>query len=321
MASQERLSDYLFPRPRERGADDPRTRRPAERPDSFWGRHLRPPSALVLAVVVTVVAVTVAFVATVIYANVDAGRPLAPETAAPPPTSPDPQPGVVEPEAGEPTPTTTPEILTPELIAEKLRESVWSVSSFDVAGGRTEGSAFVAGSFGGRTLLVTSLSVVGAATREPAPAITIGQDGRSADATLWTWHEESDLALLVTDLSSPGLPLGIGAPVERGDRIYAMAAARPLSPGIVTGVAADGVDHNIFVEAPLQGAPMVNERGQVVAVLSAAYNPGGRATTTTFVGVPIARACGPVLDCGGGNVDPESPGASSGPSTTTAARD
>lgn len=324
MSSPERLSDYLFPRPREQARPAPVARAPYGRSwfepgnDSFWHRHLRPPSALVLSLAVSLMAAVIAFVATIIYANVDAGRSLeaepTPPTAVPAQGNDDEE---VPPGEGDATTaTTTPEVLTDDLLAERLSASVWSVSTLSPSGEPVEGSAFVAGSFGGRALLLTSLAVVDAATAEPAPPITISQGSRTTDVTLWTWQESSDLALLVTNVGSPSLPLGIGADLERNDRLYTMAAGRTLTRGIVTAVGSDGLDHNIFVEPALAGAPILNQRGEVVAVASAAYNPGGRATTTTFIGIPVSRACERVLDCGGGNVDPDN-----SPSTTVEASD
>ena len=321
---QERLSDYLFPRPRQARTDPPQ-RQPWRQPgwdhddgDSFWRRHLRPPSALAVAVGVSLLAAIVAFVATIVVANVDAGRPLDTEPTVPTAVPEDTVPGdpADDDPSGSPT-TTTPEVLTTDLIEERLAGSVWAVKTLDARGEPVEGTAFVAGNFGGRTLLVTSLAVVQAATSQPAPTITISQGSRTSEATIWTWHEASDLALLVTSAGSPSLPLGFRADIRVNDRLYSMAGGRSLSLGIVTAVAPDGIDHNIFVEPQLAGAPVMNQRGEVVAVASAAYNPGGRATTTTFVAIPIDRACERILDCGQGNVDP----ATSGPTTTVAARD
>lgn len=281
---------------------------------SFWYRHTRPLSAIAVSGLVVVLAVVVAFFATLVYAKVDAGRPLRSEVATDTTVAgseggaePDP-PGPAEP--AQPSPTIASSgVLTNDVISSKLNESVWAVSTRDPVGQVVEGSAFSAGSAGGRSLLITSLSVVRAATREPAPPIQLRQGGRTVEATLWTWQEDRDLALLVTGANSPGLPMAAASATKPGDRVYTLTPGRALTLGIVTGVGADGIDHNIFVDNSLQGAPLVNQRGEVVAVASLAYNPGGRGSTTLFVGVPVALACERVLVCGGGNTAPDSPAA------------
>lgn len=298
--------------------------RPGERGPSYdsfrgsvWRRHLRPPSALAVVVMVALLAMVAAFVATVVFANIDAGRPLAQEDPiASVPTTVPATPG----EATVPTPggvgtPGTPAILTNELIEQKINSSLWLVSTRTEVGAAIEGSAFTVGSFGGQTLLLTSLSTVRAATRTPAPEISVSQGSRTVVATLWTWEESRDLALLTVSAGSPSLTLGNSAAVQRGDRIYTGAPARAMTPGIVTAAAADGIEHNIVIDGLLEGSPIVNQRGEVVAMASAAYNPGGRGTTTVFVGVPIALACERVLRCGAGNTEP-----SSTPSPTTTTR-
>jgi S1-C subfamily serine protease len=265
---------------------------------------------------VSLLAAVVAFGATLIYASIDAGRPLetevvageqAPEGA----TTLPPEPPTLPPDDG-PTTTQAPEILSPEELASKVAASVWAVRTLDPVGRSVQGTAFVAGAFGGQTLLLTSHALVRAATQAPAPTITVAQGGRTVEATLWTWHEDRDLALLVIGGASPGLQWAPSTPpLAPGDRLYAGTTSRGVSPGIVTAVAEGAIEHNIYTDESLQGAPLLNQKGEVVAMASQAYDPNGRATTTIFIGVPVRLACERVLRCGSGNTaataEPETP--------------
>lgn len=279
---------------REHRSVRPAVARRYRRRRNFWQRHF----AFTAAVVVTALALIVAFVSTLVYARVDAGRTITtePSTIPRPPstraTADNPESGVAR----------APEILNESDLAKKTAASIRTVRTQDESGQPVEGTAFVAGSFGGQTLFLTSFAVVRALTKAPAPPITL--EG-SRQVTLWTWHEEKDLALLVVPGGIETLPW---APAVRpGDKVWAAGAGQKLAVGVVTAAGADGVEHNIFVEGGRQGAPIVNQKGEVVAMASAAYNPGGKGTDTVFMGVPIRSACERVLRCGDSNTQPTTP--------------
>jgi hypothetical protein len=282
----------------------PRRRRP-RRPRYFHG------GAFSMLIIATMLAVFTAFAATVIYATVDAGRPLptAP-TTAPTPNTPHTT------LAAPPGPTTTraPQDLSQEDLAKKVAGSVRVLNTLNEAGQPVTGTAFVVGTFNGQTFLVTSFSLVRAATRSPGPPITLG--GR--EVTLWTWEESRDLALLVTGTQIESLPWA-PEPPKPGEKVYVGGAEQRLSVGIVTGVTGEGVDHNVFIDDVRQGAPVVNQKGEVLAMASKAYNPGGRGTDTVFIAVPIKLTCERVLRCGTGNTSPTetTPTSTPNPSTTT----
>lgn len=279
-------------------------RGPRRRPDSFWHRHLRPPSALAVAVLAVLLAAVVSLVTTLVFASVDANRPLETSLTDQPTSTGVPGTAVTVPEPVTAPPSTLPSgALTNDALAEKLNASVWLVNTRNEAGEAVEATAFVAGSFGGQTLLVTSLAVVEAATRLPAPEITVRQDGRTLRATLWTWQEGRDLALLTIAANSPGLPLAPEVTPAVGDRLYTLSTGRPLAPGIVTGVTPAALEHNLLTDGVLQGAPLVNQRGEVLAMASTVYDPTGRASTTIYVGVPIRLACERLLRCGAATVE------------------
>src|SRR5262249_10565537 len=159
---------------------------------------------------------------------------------------------------------------------------------------------FVVGTFGGQTYLLTSFNVVRASTKNPGPGISL--DG-SRNATLWTWQEDKDLALLVVSGSIESLPFLSGV-LSVGQKIFAGGAAQKLAPGVVNSVSDVGIDNNIFMDDVKQGAPLVNQKGEVVGMASKVYNPNGTGTDTRFTGVPIRAACDRVLRCGSGNTTP-----------------
>lgn len=221
----------------------------------------------------------------------------------------------------EPTgPTTTrPEILTPDGIAKRTAPSVWSVSSLDESGRPVEGTGFIAGSFGGQTYLLTSFSLVRAATRIPGPEIVVRNGRTDLNATLWTWQEDRDLALLVTSRSVASLTWANDDPAPKaGDKVYLVASDGGPVAGVLSGVSPTSIQHNIFVDERRQGAPLINERGQVLGMASLGLTPPGAVPSfDTFFAVPIASACDRVLNCGGGNASVPSTVAPTGPNATT----
>lgn len=271
------------PAPVPRPVRAPRARRPRR---YFHG------GPLAMVTIAGVVAVVAALVATLVYAQVDAGRKISADR--PPAQTVPPRPATT---ADEGPTTTRVENLSPDELAEKVQASERAVHTFDDAGEPVDATAFVVGTANGQTLLLTSFAAVRAATQAPAPKILLGG---SQEATLWTWQEERDMALLVIGGSIPSLPWAT-APAKKGDKIFAAAAGQKLTTGVVTGTTGNAIEHNIFTDPPRQGAPIVNQRGEVVAMASLTYDPAGKATDTVFIGVPVRAACERVLSCGGGN--------------------
>lgn len=264
--------------------------------EPFLRRHFWPPSAFGTIVLAVVVSVITGLLAAVYY--------TASESKAVQLRDPDgpveEQPGADDPDLSIPvSPTTTRlEVFSVEALAKEVAPSIWSVSTLDEAGRPVEAAAVVAGSFGGQSFLLTPLAVVRASTRVPGPEITVRNGGTSARATLWTWQEDKDLALLVISRSAP--PLTWAADNTDGlvgSKVYVAAPGAPLAPGVVSGVAPDGIRHNVFVEGNRQGAPLVNQAGELLGMVSLDYNPGGVGTDRIFVAVPVRLACEKVLTC------------------------
>lgn len=285
----------------------------------FLRRHFWPPSAFGIVVISLVVSMAVGFTGALIYTSSDNAQIAAVDPADQTRVAPTVPPG------SEPTgPTTTkpPEILTPDGISKKAAPSVWAVSSLDEAGRPVEGSGFIAGSFGGQTYVLTSLSIVRAATRIPGPEIVVRNGGSEVKATLWTWQEDRDLALLVTGRTAPSLSWADeNPPAKPGDKVYVMAGAGggPVS-GVISAVSPASIQHNVFIDPARQGAPLLNEKGQILGMVSLSPEVGAVPGGTNFVAIPISAACDRVLSCGGGNAGVQSTVAPTGNNATTTTR-
>ena len=264
----------------------------------FLRRHFWPPSAFGIIVISLLASVMVGFTGALIYTSSDNAKIAALDPADQTRVAPT-IPGSAEQAAT--TTTKPPEILTPDGIAKKAGPSVWTVSSLDEAGRPVEGSGFVAGSFGGQTYLLTSLSIVRAATRIPGPEIVVRNAGSDVKATLWSWQEDNDLALLATGRTVPSLSWADENPAAKaGDKVYVVGAGGGAMAGVIWNVSPANIQHNVFIDARLQGAPLLNDKGQILGMASLSLNPGD----TNSSAVPIGAACQRVLSCGSGNSVP-----------------
>ncbi len=147
---------------------------------------------------------------------------------------------------------------------------------------------------------------------EPGAEIIVRNGGTQANAVLWTWQEDRDLALLVVPRVSPPLPwAGDNHVSKAGDKIFVAADDTSLAQGKITSVSSTGIEHDVVIDGLRQGGPLVNDRGEVLGMASAAYNPGGVGTDRIFIAVPIRDACQQVLSCSSGSA------AASPPTTAT----
>lgn len=191
-------------------------------------------------------------------------------------------------------------------LVEQVGPSVWFVVTRDEAGQPSVGSAFVAASDAEQSFLLTSYSTVRANTAQPAPGIRVRKGGEELDATLWTWDEGRDLALLVLRKGNqPRLEWAGNGGVSLGDRLFVVsglgAAGGAVTQGFVADVSATGIQHDAAVGAAFQGGPIVNDAGEVMALASRTYSPLGFAPGDVRFGVPIRESCQAVLRCPGGN--------------------
>ncbi len=188
-------------------------------------------------------------------------------------------------------------------ILEKAAPSVWFVSTLDAAGQPSVGSAFVVFSDRDQSFLLTSFTTVRAATAKPAPDIVVRKGDDELRATLTSWDEAHDMALLTLDRPSlPALPWAPASPaLQIGDRVFVVsglgAAGGSISQGFVADVSANGIQHDAPVGAAFQGGPLLNSSGEVLGLASRAYSPLGFAPEAVFFAVPIRTSCSEVVRC------------------------
>jgi len=194
-------------------------------------------------------------------------------------------------------------------LVDKVKDSIYLVETLDEFGRPQAGSAFVVTSDAERSYLVTSLTVVRASTRKPGPAVTLRKGNERIDATLWTWHEERDLALLIVNKGS--LPrvkwAAADAPPQYGERIFDVAgvggAGGSITQGFVADVSAAGIMHDAAVTGPFAGGPILNSKGEVLGVGAPGYAPLGFTSDRVTFAPYIRAACEKVLKCPAGAAD------------------
>ncbi len=189
-------------------------------------------------------------------------------------------------------------------LASGAEPSVWFVETFDDTGAPSVGSAFVVFSDPDTSFLLTSYTTIRAGTSQPAPGIVLVKRDQRIDATLLTWDEAADLALVSIPVG--GLPALVfvedPAAVQAGDRIFAVSGLGAMGASITQGVVADAagnaITHDIAIGAALQGGPLLDSDGRVVAVASRHFNPAGAFDPlAAFFAPPVRRACEVVLQC------------------------
>jgi S1-C subfamily serine protease len=200
-------------------------------------------------------------------------------------------------------------------LIDKVKDSVYLVDTQDDLGQSRVGSAFVVTADAERSYLVTSLAVVRAATRRPGPGIILRNGDQQVPATLWTWQEERDLALLVVDKGSlPRIKWGpAGQAVEFGERVFVVAgiggAGGSITQGFVADVSASGIQHDAAATGPFAGGPLLNSKGELLGMATFAYAPLGFTSDRVTFSPPIRSVCEKVLKCPeGGTPDAGSAG-------------
>ncbi len=192
--------------------------------------------------------------------------------------------------------------------------STFFVQTQDEAGVASVGSAFVVASDNRQTFLLASFTTVKASTRAPGPAINVRQGGTTTKATLWTWQEDKDLALLIIERGNvPKLAFAPASPaLKLGERVFAVqglgGTGAPITQGFVADISAAGIMHAAEVGPGFQGGPLVNSEGKVLGIASRAYAPLGYQSDDVWFAIPSRTACEKVLKCP--NNDPS--GASAG---------
>ncbi|HEX9682267.1 MAG TPA: S1C family serine protease [Acidimicrobiales bacterium] len=194
---------------------------------------------------------------------------------------------------------------TLDKLLQTVAPSMWFVVTRDSAGQPSVGSAFVVASDAEQSFLLTSYTTVEALTKTPAPALKVRQDGEELDATLWTWEEGRDLALLVVRRGGqPALAWATASP-SLGDRVFVIsglgAAGAAVTQGAVADISSSGIQHDAAVGHAFQGGPVVTASGEVLGVASRSYAPLGFLPGAVTFAVPIDAACDQVLRCPSGS--------------------
>ncbi len=189
---------------------------------------------------------------------------------------------------------------TLEQLVERVSPSTYFVTTLDEDGAPSVGSAFVVFSDAEQSFLVTSFATISAATREPGPEVRVRQGDEELVATLVSWEEGRDLALL--SIPQGGVErLAWASGTRTGERVFSIsglgAAGGSASQGLVGDVSAAGIQHDTPVGMQFQGAPLVNASGEVVGVSSRTYAPLGFAPDNVFFAPAIRDTCIELLAC------------------------
>ncbi len=192
-------------------------------------------------------------------------------------------------------------------LQKSIGPSTFFVQTQDEAGVASVGSAFVVASDTRQSFLLASFTTVKASSRAPGPAITVRQGGTQVKATLWTWQEDKDLALLIIDKGSlPKLAFAPASPpLKLGERVFAASglggSGPAISQGFVSDISAAGIMHDAAVGQGFQGGPLINSDGKVLGIASRSYSPLGYRSDGVWFAIPSRTACEKVLKCPNGD--------------------
>ncbi|CAN5715110.1 hypothetical protein BH20ACT1_BH20ACT1_03860 [soil metagenome] len=189
---------------------------------------------------------------------------------------------------------------TLEQLVERVSPSTYFVTTLDEDGAPSVGSAFVVFSDAEQSFLLTSFATISAATREPGPEVRARQGEEELVATLVSWEEGRDLALL--SIPAGGVKrLAWADGTRTGERVFSISglggAGGSASQGLVGDVSAAGIQHDTPVGMQFQGAPLVNSSGEVVGISSRTYAPLGFPPDDVYFAPPIGDACVELLAC------------------------
>jgi S1-C subfamily serine protease len=200
-------------------------------------------------------------------------------------------------------------------LAASFSPSVYEVTTFDNNGRPVVGSAFAVESDDTSSLMLTSYATVAAAAVSPGPAITLVKQGNKVPATLVSWDQAHDLALL--SVPKGGIPVLEWADENAqskllGKYVFPITGTGGAGAALSTGILIDQITAGFRDTAPIgsdfQGGPIIDQDGKVIGVASLSYNPLGYDSGQLHWSPPIAVACDRVLVCGGNNRHAGKPG-------------
>lgn len=191
---------------------------------------------------------------------------------------------------------------TLEELVKKSAPSLFFVRSLDEQGAASVGTGFAVASDDNQTFVLTSYTTIRAATVRPGPAIEVRQRDDVIKATLWTWDESKDLALIILQKGKvPALQFASKGSVKTGMRLFAMSAlgaqGGAASQGFVADVSSPGIQHDASVGQAFQGGPLLDSDGKVIGIASRSFAPLGFASDDIWWAPAIRDACEKVLRC------------------------
>jgi S1-C subfamily serine protease len=187
-------------------------------------------------------------------------------------------------------------------LVKKEAPSLFFVRSLDEQGAPSVGTGFAVASDDSQTFVLTSFATVRAATIRPGPAIEVRQRDEAVKATLWTWDESKDIAMLIVQRGKvPTLSFAAKGSVKTGERVFALSAlgasGGAATQGFIADVSSPGIQHDAAVGQAFQGGPLVDSDGKVVGLSSRSYAPLGYQSDGVWWAPPIRDACDKVLRC------------------------
>jgi S1-C subfamily serine protease len=200
-------------------------------------------------------------------------------------------------------------------LAASFSPSVYAVSTLDNAGKPSVGTAFAVESDSAGSLMLTSYTVVAAATVAPGPTITLTKDNAQITAQLLSWDQANDLALLkIPKGNIPVLDWADDKAQSKalGSVIFPISgtggAGAALTSGTLIDQTSQGFRHTAVIGTDFQGGPIINVDGKVIGMASLTYDPLGYDDGAVHWSPPISVACTKVLTCGGSARAPGKPG-------------
>lgn len=214
---------------------------------------------------------------------------------------------------------------TMDALVQKVKDSIFFISTLDEAGQPSVGTAFAVASDADQTLLLTSYATVRSSTHAPGPpgGIRIRQGDQDQKGQLWTWDEGHDLALII--LARGNVPKIEAAPtnppLKTGERLFAVsglgAGGGAITQGYVADVSQAGIQHDASIGQAFQGGPLLNSDGKVVGIASRSYAPLNFLSDGVWFAPMIKMACEKVLKCPTGDINGAGDRSNPAPAQTT----
>jgi S1-C subfamily serine protease len=199
-----------------------------------------------------------------------------------------------------------------QAVGKQTAPSIFEVATQDEAGQTVLATAFVVASDANRTFLLTSFNAVRATIHQPGPDLSVSQGPVKIQASVYSWDEAHDLALIIINRGSVA-KVAVRADTDKvqiGERVFAVSAVgstgATVAEGFLGDVSADGLQHSAPIGPSFQGAPIVDSNGKLIAIASRVYAPFNFATDAMWIGVPPTAMCAKVLRCPNGA--PTTPG-------------